>query len=137
MLAIGLAMLTVAAAGAQDGRSPHYAGAGGVIGPDGAALFRTYCACCHGTDAIRSGPAATAMKVVPADLTRIALHNHGMLPAERVRQIIQGKGPAAHGDRNMPVWGDIFKRRIGPEEPHVLVDALVRYLDGVQERPAE
>jgi hypothetical protein len=77
------------------------------------------------------------MKVTPPDLTRIAARNNGVFPAERVRQIILGKGPAAHGERNMPVWGDVFARKIAGPTPDALVDALVRHLDGLQQRSAE
>src|SRR4051812_31033738 len=104
---------------------------------DGAQVFRTYCAPCHGGTAKGNGPAALAMKVPPPDLTLIAKRNNGMFPAERVRQIIEGKGVAAHGDRTMPVWGDVFARRIGGRDPHVVVGELVRYLDTIQERTGE
>ena len=104
--------------------------------PDGAALFRTYCASCHGTTGTGGGAAAVAMKVTPPDLTRIASRNNGMFPSERVTQIVLGKGPAAHGERSMPVWGDVFARKLPNADPKAMVDALVRYLDGLQHRPA-
>jgi mono/diheme cytochrome c family protein len=102
--------------------------------PDGAQLYRTYCASCHGNRAAGDGPAAIAMQVPPPDLTRIAARNQGVFPAERVRQIIRGRGPAVHGDRNMPVWGDVFARRVAGAPTDALIDALVRYLDGLQQR---
>ena len=102
--------------------------------PDGAPLYRTYCASCHGTHARGDGPVAIAMKVPPPDLTLISSRNQGMFPAERVRQIIQGKGPAAHGERTMPVWGDVFARRVTGPPTDALIDALVRYLDSLQQR---
>jgi mono/diheme cytochrome c family protein len=105
--------------------------------PDGAQLFRTYCAACHGVNATGNGAAAIAMKVPPPDLTRIAARNHGVFPAERVRQIILGRGPAAHGERSMPVWGDVFARRVSGPTPAALVDALVRHLDAIQQRSGE
>ena len=105
--------------------------------PDGAQLFRTYCASCHGVNALGNGAAAVAMKVPPPDLTLIAKKNNGTFPAERVRQIILGKGPAAHGDRSMPVWGDVFARKVTGPTPDALVDALVRHLNALQQRSAE
>jgi mono/diheme cytochrome c family protein len=108
----------------------------GEAPPDGAQLFRTYCASCHGVNATGNGPAAAAMKRTPPDLTRMAGANGGVFPAERVRQIIVGKGPAAHGERTMPVWGDVFARRVSTPTPAALVDALVRYLNALQQRPA-
>lgn len=104
---------------------------------DGGSLYRTYCAACHGTTGTGGGTAAVAMKVSPPDLTRLAVRNNGRFPSERVRQIIQGKGPAAHGERNMPVWGDVFARKEADHDPATLVDALVRYLDALQERRTE
>ena len=136
LLATGFAWLMVAAAGA----SPHplrHPLAAETAAPDGAHLYTTYCASCHGANAKGNGPAAMAMKVMPPDLTRIAVRNGGRFPAERVRQIVLGKGPAAHGDRNMPVWGDAFARKEAASDPGPLVDALVTYLDGLQERRSE
>jgi hypothetical protein len=133
LLVTSFVVLTAAAAGGES-RLPR------ELPPparDGAALFRTYCASCHGVNATGSGPAAIAMRVAPPNLTRIAKRNNGVFPSERVRQIIEGRGPAAHGERAMPVWGDVFARRIADEDPKVLIDRLVKYLDGLQERTGE
>jgi mono/diheme cytochrome c family protein len=134
MLATCFVLLAAAAAGGSEGRPPRQLAA---APPDGSQVFRTYCASCHGVTATGNGPAAVAMRVMPPDLTLIAKRNNGMFPAERVRQIIEGKGVAAHGERNMPVWGDVFSRKIGGRDPHALLDAVVHYLDGIQERPGD
>jgi hypothetical protein len=34
----------------------------------------------------------------------------------------------------MPVWGDVLTRRVPGTPSDALVEALVRYLDGVQQR---
>jgi len=47
-----------------------------------------------------------------ADLTMYTARNGGVFPGERLRQIIAGRGPAAHGDRTMPVWGVAFLQSI-------------------------
>ncbi len=61
-----------------------------------------------------------------------------MFPAERVRQVIDGTGVASHGDRDMPVWGAVFKRLpVGGSGAEDRIDAVVRFLEGIQERPAE
>ena len=133
MLAAVLVYMAVASVGAGAGAPPVLSAA---APPDGAAIFRTYCASCHGTTATGGGPAAVAMKVPPPDLTRIAARNNGVFPSERISQIVLGRGPAAHGERTMPVWGDVFARRISDVDPKTMVDALVRYLDGLQRRPA-
>ena len=134
MLAACGLLLTTAAVARSDGGAPPQ---GTAAPPDGSQTFRTYCAACHGTSARGDGPVAAALKVPPPDLTRIAKRNHGMFPAEQVRQIIEGKGPAAHGDRTMPVWGDVFARKVGGRDPHVLLGSLVHYLDQIQEREGE
>ena len=77
---------------------------------DGKAMFTEYCAACHGTDGKGNGPAATALKKAPADLTLLSAHNGGKFPDVRVSRYIQGDDAVlAHGSRDMPVWGDVFK----------------------------
>ena len=134
MLLSACLLLAIAATGrAEGGPSPQLAAAS----HDGAQLFQTYCPSCHGLRAKGDGAVALSLKVPPPDLTLLAKRNHGVFPAERVRQIIEGKGVAAHGERTMPVWGDVFARKIGGRDPHVLLGSLVQYLDQIQERPAE
>ena len=136
MLLAACTMLVAVAGTGAAGEHPSRLSAAEVP-PDGAQVFRTYCASCHGGRGTGDGPAAIAMRKPPPDLTRIAARNRGVFPAERVRQIVQGRGPAAHGERTMPVWGDVFARKVAGPSPEALVDALVRYLDGFQERTGE
>ncbi len=77
---------------------------------EGHQLFLTYCASCHGNSARGDGPAALAMRVPPANLTELAKRNGAVFPTERARRIIDGREVGAHGDPNMPVWGDAFSR---------------------------
>ena len=102
---------------------------------DGAALFRTYCASCHGGAGRGDGAMAAQLRRLPPDLTSFAVRNGGVFPAERVRQVIDGSGVAAHGDRDMPVWGAVFKRASGGDVS-ARIDAIVRFLEGLQQRPA-
>lgn len=70
--------------------------------------FARYCAPCHGK-AGRGGSVAGLSKPAP-DLTRLTARNGGTFPRERLAQIVDGrKALAAHGSREMPVWGDWFK----------------------------
>jgi mono/diheme cytochrome c family protein len=106
----------------------------------GAQLFRTYCASCHGISARGDGPAAGQMRKTPPDLTKYAARNSGVFPSERLRQIVDGRGLAAHGDREMPVWGDAFqtaRNGLTPEAVKARIDAIVRYLGAIQQRDAE
>src|SRR5215471_17509700 len=78
---------------------------------DGQALFREYCAACHGETGKGNGPMARVLKVQPADLTHIAMRNSGRFPFQRVEKIISGESEVvAHGTREMPLWGPIFSQ---------------------------
>ena len=77
---------------------------------DAPAMFREYCAACHGMEGKGNGPAAAALKTVPADLTKINARNGGKFPAVKVQRYIEGLDQiAAHGSRDMPVWGQLFR----------------------------
>ena len=105
----------------------------------GARLFRTYCATCHGITGRGNGPVAHQLRTTPPDLTKYTARNGGVFPEARVRQIVDGRGVAAHGDREMAVWGDAFRSVEGglsPEAVKTRIDAIVRYLGAIQERAA-
>ena len=100
-------------------------------GPD---LFRAYCASCHGMDAKGDGPAAAALKTKPADLTLLSKRNGGQFPEARVRKVISGDDVlAAHGSREMPIWGPIFHQiEEDIDRGHVRMENLVKYLESIQ-----
>lgn len=102
-----------------------------VKGPD---LFRAYCAPCHGLNAKGDGPAAPALRTKVPDLTLLARNNHGQFPAERVRQSIMGdKLVAAHGSREMPIWGPIFHQVAADVDwGNVRVANLIEYIQSIQ-----
>lgn len=76
----------------------------------GKAMFIEYCASCHGESGTGNGPAASALKKAPADLTQLSAHNGGKFPDAKVSRFIKGDDVvAAHGSRDMPVWGDVFR----------------------------
>src|ERR1700739_820904 len=79
--------------------------------PDsGPEMFRTYCAVCHGEDGKGNGPAASALKTAPADLTALTQKHNGKFPVLEVQQYIRGESASvAHGSRDMPMWGDVLK----------------------------
>jgi len=107
---------------------------------NGAEIFRASCSSCHGTTGQGNGPMAAHMRSAPPDLTKYTMRNGGVFPSERVGRIIDGRDVPSHGDREMPVWGDTFRRaaRDGSDEAaRARVRALVRYLQSIQERPAE
>ncbi len=109
----------------------------GQSSDSGAALFRTYCASCHGTDARGAGPVSPQLRHLPPSLTSFALRNGGMFPSERVRRIIDGRDIPAHGSFEMPVWGDAFRRTregLSDQAVSARIDAIVKYLEAIQER---
>jgi mono/diheme cytochrome c family protein len=114
----------------------------GSSGPNdpGAQLFRTYCATCHGITGRGDGPVAEQLRKTPPDLTKYTARNGGVFPSERLRQIVDGRDVASHGDREMPVWGDAFRSARGglsPEAVKTRIEAIIRYVGAIQERAAE
>jgi mono/diheme cytochrome c family protein len=104
---------------------------------EGQALYKAYCAACHGSDATGNGPLAPALTVPPPDLTRIAERNGGAFPMGRVERIIAGEEPLAtgHGTRQMPVWGPVFSQVDRDQDlGRVRIDNLTRYLMSIQTR---
>jgi mono/diheme cytochrome c family protein len=101
----------------------------------GKEMFMSYCASCHGKDATGNGPAATALKQLPADLTTLAKRNGGKYPADKVTGILRGQTSLmAHGDQEMPVWGPVFWRMSqGREEiVQMRIGNLNRYIESLQ-----
>jgi mono/diheme cytochrome c family protein len=101
----------------------------------GAANFREYCTVCHGTGGRGDGPAAKALTKAPADLTGIAKRNGGKFPALAVRMTIVGDTEyAAHGSREMPMWGHVFRSVDGDPTTALRLRNLVNYLESIQEK---
>jgi len=100
----------------------------------GKGMFNEYCAVCHGQDAKGDGPAATALKRKPTDLTQLSVHNNGKFPDSRIARYIEGDDKVdAHGSRDMPMWGDIFKSMNGSDEiTRMRVSNLTAYIKGLQ-----
>jgi mono/diheme cytochrome c family protein len=101
----------------------------------GKEMFMSYCASCHGKDAKGDGPAASALKQAPADLTMLATQHGGKYPANKVTSILRGQTKlVAHGDQDMPIWGPVFwKMSQGHEEQlQMRISNLNRYLESIQ-----
>jgi mono/diheme cytochrome c family protein len=118
---------------AQQAPKITYAPAENVSPANAPEMFRNYCAPCHGADGRGGGPAAPALKTAPADLTQISRRNGGKFPVFRVANVIRGyDAVAAHGSREMPVWGSVF-RAFGDElSVKLRVDNLTSYLETLQ-----
>jgi mono/diheme cytochrome c family protein len=88
--------------------------------------YLSSCAACHGEDGKGNGILASVLKVPPADLTTLSRRNDGHFPLAAVTEIIDGRTLiAAHGTREMPIWGfDVRSRNRIP--------AIVDYLTRIQ-----
>ncbi len=110
--------------------------------------FITLCTNCHGVSGTGDGPMAKSLRHKVSDLTRISARNGGVFPEDHVFETIAGLSmPDAHGNREMPVWGDLFvTAEIGASTK--LEDAmkasdhaaqrivgLVRYIEQMQVKP--
>jgi len=101
----------------------------------GQEMFVAYCATCHGKDAKGDGPAASALKVAPADLTALTKKYGGKYPTMKVTTVLTGQANlAAHGNTEMPVWGPIFFRMSQGNESEVQqrIANLNHYIESLQ-----
>ncbi|MDX2032761.1 MAG: cytochrome c [Blastocatellia bacterium] len=98
----------------------------------GEKLYMEYCASCHGTDGKGGGPVAATLKSAMPDLTRIPLDN-GKFPALRIRNVIEGEvNVPTHGTKDMPVWGQYFRRTRGESVAKLNSYALMEYIQSIQ-----
>jgi mono/diheme cytochrome c family protein len=104
----------------------------------GARLYFNHCAACHGEGGEGDGPVAATLEAIVPNLRALSQRSDGVFPADAVRAYIDGrKLKAAHGDRRMPIWGDVFR---GPEQGTAQrtvrrrLDALVAFIAMLQYR---
>lgn len=99
----------------------------------GRQLFTQYCASCHGVDGKGGGPVAISLKTLVPDLTVIE-RREGKFPQQRIQSIIHGETNfAAHGSREMPVWGFVLREK-GSSQSAVTLDvaAMANYIRDIQ-----
>jgi mono/diheme cytochrome c family protein len=104
---------------------------------DGRQMYTNYCAPCHGVDGKGGGPAASALKTRPTDLTELQKNNSGKFPDTHVIAILQfGMEVPAHGSATMPVWGPILANmnHTNAQEKQLRISNLSRYLESIQTR---
>jgi len=111
-----------------------------VLAEMGAEAYPRYCGSCHGLRGEGDGPSAGALRTRPADLTRIAARRGGSFPAGEIARFIDGRFElAAHGSREMPVWGERFgegipESSVAEEITRGKVAVLVEYLKSIQRK---
>lgn len=71
--------------------------------------YEARCASCHGVNGKGQGPLADMLRRSPPDLTLLARSNGGILPMDRLYDSITGDTTLAHGSRDMPVWGQVYR----------------------------
>lgn len=104
--------------------------------------FESNCASCHGTSGKGNGPITDLLKKSPPDLTQLTKKNNGVFPMERLYKMIEGGDVAAHGGRDMPVWGRDYRLQAAeyymdaPYDPEAFVRAriltLLEYINRLQ-----
>lgn len=104
--------------------------------------FESNCASCHGVNGKGNGPITDLLKKSPPDLTMLAKNNGGVFPMERLYKVIEGGDVAAHGTRDMPVWGRDYRIQAAehymdaPYDPEAYVRArilaLLEYINRLQ-----
>lgn len=147
LAALGVGVLAIAALAAQPRRTAAQPAAPAasptpfVLSGEQEYLF--HCASCHGLKGRGDGPAAGSFAVRPADLTQLARRNGGEFPEQHVFATIDGSAViAAHGSREMPIWGQIFEqqgsytynRAATAREVRARIQRLVDYLKSLQRK---
>jgi mono/diheme cytochrome c family protein len=102
----------------------------------GGEMYRAYCVACHGLGGKGDGPASSALKSAPTDLTQLAKRNSGRFPELQVFGAINGDLQVpAHGSKDMPVWGVVFRRMgdAGVSGAKLRIRNLTRYIESLQE----
>jgi mono/diheme cytochrome c family protein len=105
--------------------------------PSGKAMFKQYCASCHGRDAQGRGPATPTLNARVPDLTTLAKRHDGKFPSEYVESVLRfGPGFSAHGSSEMAVWGPIFQYLENYNEAAVRqrIRNLCDYLESLQQK---
>ena len=101
----------------------------------GQQMYASYCAPCHGVKGKGHGPAASALKMPPTDLTLMSKKNNGRYPDTHVTAVLEfGAETPAHGSAEMPVWGPIFGKmnRANSQERQLRISNLSSYLESIQ-----
>jgi mono/diheme cytochrome c family protein len=103
----------------------------------GAGTYREYCAVCHGKTGKGDGPAASALKVRPPDLTTLAQRHGGKFPEAYVAEVLRnGVAQNAHGTAEMPIWGPLFMSIDSSYQSQfdLRISSLTNYIKSLQKK---
>jgi len=137
VLAILSALALGQAAPAQSAPAVKHVPITNAPSSSGKEMFKSYCAVCHGLDGKGNGPAASAMKTPPTDLTALARKEGGKYPSSHVAAVIRGQAMTpSHGSQDMPVWGPLFSSISQGHEAQVQqrITNLVSYIETLQSK---
>ncbi len=101
-------------------------------------LYRQYCGACHGLTGQGDGVVASLLDPPPIDLTDIKQRFEGKFPKYLVTMTVDGRDTVrAHGESQMPVWGEIFAEEFLPDpaaraKARGKVMKIVDYLESIQ-----
>ena len=106
----------------------------------GKRLYLRYCSACHGENGTGDGVVSQLMRPKPADLTQLAKQAGGKFPFYEVIRTIDGRETLrAHGDSNMPVWGEVFAAEEGESADRQEIARgkavlITDYLESIQQK---
>jgi hypothetical protein len=111
----------------------------------GKQAYEIQCSICHGMDARGNGFYTASLKVAPSDLTSLSKTNGGVFPVDRITKVIDGRTQiAAHGSRDMPIWGKRWAMNAAEyyvdvpydQEAYIRAQALsvIDYLNRIQQK---
>ena len=101
-------------------------------------LYLRYCSACHGENGKGDGAVSGLMNPKPADLTQLAKKAGGKFPFNDVMRTIDGRQTLrAHGDPDMPVWGEIFRSEAATSDYAEVgargkIAMITKYLESIQ-----
>ena len=109
----------------------------------GAAIYKDHCVVCHGETGSGDGMVGMLFSQPPADLRLMSRNNNGVFPAAQVIDAIFGRRPIqAHGQTEMPIWGNYFMTQalesptIDPKDAAMITQgrvlSVVSYLESMQ-----
>ena len=91
----------------------------------GEAFYVQYCSSCHGKDGRGDGSVSPYLKIEVPDLSLLKKNYKGIYPLDDVMAAIDGRRSVrAHGDRQMPVWGEVFYKEVEKEKYSELTSLL-------------